>query len=114
MVGDVDDVVTIEANGAAGGPTTIGVVSSTLLELRFARDRAERAETRVADLERLAAWTNDRVAEYERRIATLEANTRVSSLQLRQARRDNWWMLALAALAIAAILALAWATGGGR
>ncbi len=113
MVADLDGVVAIEANGAAGGATTIGVVSNTLLELRFARDRAERAEARAADLERLATWTNDRVTEYERRIATLEANTRVSALQLRQARRDGWWTLLACALVVAGILALAWATGGG-
>lgn len=106
----VDAVTGTEAS--AGGPQTIGVVSNTFLELRFALERAERAEARVADLERVGSWTNDRVAEYERRIATLEANTRVGALEARQARRDRWWVILVCALIVAGILALAWATGG--
>lgn len=109
----VDAVTGTEVTASLGGIQTIGVVSNTFLELRFQRERAERAEARNADLERAASWTNDRVAEYERRIATLEANTRVGALETRQARRDKWWAILVCALIVAGILALAWATGRG-
>lgn len=108
----VDVVQGTEATASTGGPTTIGVMSNTFLELRFARERAERAEARNTELERVASWTNDRVAEYEARIAHLEANTRVGVLETRQARRDRWWTILVCALIVAGILALAWATGG--
>ena len=107
----VDLVTATEPTASAGGPVTIGVVSNTFLELRFQRERAERAEARAADLERERSWTNDRVAGYERRIATLEANTRFSTLEMLQARRDRYWAILVCALTVAGILALAWATG---
>lgn len=108
----VDVAQGMDATASTGGPTTIGVVSNAFLELRFARERAERAEGRAADLERERSWTSNRVAEYERRIAALEANTRVGALETRQARRDKWWAILVCALIVAGILALAWATGG--
>lgn len=112
----MDAVRSTEATALAGGPAAVRVIGSSLAEIERANTRADRADARAADLEHAAYWTEGRITEYERRIASLEADRRVSMLETRQARRDARWtlacgVLALVALGLAAALILA-LTGG--
>lgn len=112
----MDEVRSTEASATAGGPATVRAITAGLEEIHRANSRADAAEARVADLERAGWWTDGQLAKYERRIADLEADRRVSLLETRQARRDARWtlacgILALVALGLAAALILA-LTGG--
>lgn len=108
----MDEVRRVEASAAAGGPGAVNVIGNSLRAIDRAVARAERAEARVAALERDAWWVEGRVNEYERRIAALEAERRVAALEVRQARRDRWWVVAVCAVGLLLVLALAIVTGG--